>query len=159
MTGPALDRLATRSQALRQELEQRRCAIAALERQLSAAREARERAEDLLGQDALGQPLRLLPLIWALVGGLAALTSVFCTYLVGIMSRGRYGPDSDITMALAAVTIALSLAGISLVWSGRQGAGGLCRAVLRPLTLVLGGGSVTALIVVALVVTQWMLLR
>lgn len=157
--GPSLDRLAARSEALRQELEQRRRAIAAQERQLSAARKARARAEDLLGQDALGRPLRLLPLIWALVGGLAALTAVFCTYLVGLMSRLRDAPDSDMTMALLTTTIALSLAGISLLWSGRPGAGGLCRAVLRPLTLILGGCSVVALIGVALVITQWMLLR
>jgi hypothetical protein len=157
--GQSLGQLATRSEALRLELEQCQRAIAAQEQLLCAAGKARGRAEDLLGQDVQGRPLRLLPLIWALVGGLGALTATFCTYLVAIMSRGRYGPDSDIMTALLATTIALSLAGISLFWSGRQGAGGLCRAVLRPLTLILGGGSVIALIVVGLFITQWMLLR
>jgi len=150
VTASSLDQLAAQSEALRLELEQCRQESASSERELATALRACRRAEDLLGQDAQGRPLRLLPLIWALIGGVMTLTTTFCTYLVGLMAFERHVPDSDIWLALLAAIIALSLAGTSLIWSGRQGAGGSARAVLRPLTLVLGGGCLTVLTAIAI---------
>jgi hypothetical protein len=78
-----------------QELTHRRCTIANLTTRIERTKAQRQQTLDLLGQDAQGRPLRLTPLLWALAGGVMALSAAFFTYLTGLMALRSGRPDSD----------------------------------------------------------------
>ena len=138
-------------ESLTREVEARRRSIRKAQRAIKQARVRRQHAEDMLGLDLDGQPLRPAPMIWALCGGVTGLVGVFLTYLTGLLTLQYGRPDSDAWVALTFAVGAISLAAFTLVFSLRPGAGGSARAILRPLTYVCIALSVVALAMICLI--------
>lgn len=83
------------------------------------------------------QPLPLAPLLWSTLAGLAALTSVFLTYLLAMLLRIGHRMDSDAPTAVLAQGVCLIVGGVALLLSRRPGAGGWAKALSQPLAFVL----------------------
>lgn len=148
MAGHGSSSLAREVAELDRELERRKSGLKRLGAELVMVRARRQRALDQLGVDEHGKPLRLAPLVWALVGGLAALTAGYLAYVSGLLNLQYDHPDGETLIAMFCCLAALSLGGLTLIWSSRPGAGASARAVLRPLTWSLCILSFVALIVV-----------
>ena len=123
--------------ALEATLAERRAHVLQLREELRARQEAHAALLDQLGTDEHGKPLRVAPLLWALAGALAVLALVCLTYILGLLVLRPRGVDADARSFVPFVLALPALAGLSLFFSRRPGAGGSARALLRGLTWVL----------------------
>lgn len=101
-------------------------------------------------QAAAKPRLGLGPLIWSTLAGLAALTSVFLTYLLAMFVRLDGRMDSDAPVAILAQGACLIIGAIGLALSRAPGAGGSAKTLARPLAF--------GLLVLSLVVSGLLIL-
>jgi hypothetical protein len=119
--------------------------------ELAAVRAEHERLADQLDEIGAGYTLRLAPLVWSLIGALAALTAMMLSYILALVSA------KELTSMpfLPAWIVAIVLAGLTIKPSRRPGAGGSARALLRRVTW---GGSGLSILASLILFAWWALL-